>query len=128
MIKRVLANEASDDGIPSEIKICGHEFFRQVPSEPQICHHLLKFSSLSVRGSQIDSLKHSHKLEAASIKLECARSKGELERERDALHGQIDGMEHTHTHTLSLCREKWAVFLKYLLLTVEGINGLIGGA
>ncbi|XP_077957689.1 centrosomal protein of 83 kDa isoform X2 [Gasterosteus aculeatus] len=43
--------------------------------------------------SQIDSLKHSHKLEAASIKLECARSKGELERERDALHGQIDGLQ-----------------------------------
>ncbi|XP_075932358.1 centrosomal protein of 83 kDa isoform X2 [Anarhichas minor] len=42
---------------------------------------------------QIDSLKHSHKLEVASVKLECARSKGELERERDALHGQIDGLQ-----------------------------------
>uniref|UniRef100_A0A8C3ARI9 Centrosomal protein 83 n=1 Tax=Cyclopterus lumpus TaxID=8103 RepID=A0A8C3ARI9_CYCLU len=41
---------------------------------------------------QIDSLKHSHKLEGASVKLECARSKGELERERDSLQGQIDGL------------------------------------
>ncbi|XP_028426045.1 centrosomal protein of 83 kDa isoform X5 [Perca flavescens] len=39
---------------------------------------------------QIESLKHSHKLELASVKLECARSKGELERESDALQGQID--------------------------------------
>nr|XP_046234686.1 centrosomal protein of 83 kDa isoform X1 [Scatophagus argus] len=42
---------------------------------------------------QIESLKHSHKLEVASIKLECTRSKGELERERDTLHGQIDGLQ-----------------------------------
>ncbi len=45
---------------------------------------------------QIESLKHSHKLELASVKLECTRSKGELERERDTLQGQIDGM-HVHT-------------------------------
>lgn len=50
-------------------------------------------------GSQIESLKHSHKLEVASVKLECTRSKGELERERDTLQGQIEGMDHTHTHT-----------------------------
>ncbi|XP_028426042.1 centrosomal protein of 83 kDa isoform X2 [Perca flavescens] len=42
---------------------------------------------------QIESLKHSHKLELASVKLECARSKGELERESDALQGQIDGLQ-----------------------------------
>uniref|UniRef100_A0AAQ5X8A8 Centrosomal protein 83 n=1 Tax=Amphiprion ocellaris TaxID=80972 RepID=A0AAQ5X8A8_AMPOC len=42
---------------------------------------------------QIESLKHSHKLETASIKLECARSKGEVERERDTLQGQIDDVE-----------------------------------
>uniref|UniRef100_A0AAQ5XZD4 Centrosomal protein 83 n=1 Tax=Amphiprion ocellaris TaxID=80972 RepID=A0AAQ5XZD4_AMPOC len=42
---------------------------------------------------QIESLKHSHKLETASIKLECARSKGEVERERDTLQGQIDGLQ-----------------------------------
>ncbi|XP_049892187.1 centrosomal protein of 83 kDa [Epinephelus moara] len=43
--------------------------------------------------SQIESLKHSHKLEVANVKLECARSKGELERERDTLQGQIDGLQ-----------------------------------
>lgn len=41
---------------------------------------------------QIESLRHSHKLEIASVKLECSRSKGEVERERDTLQGQIDGM------------------------------------
>uniref|UniRef100_A0A3B4GF52 Centrosomal protein 83 n=1 Tax=Pundamilia nyererei TaxID=303518 RepID=A0A3B4GF52_9CICH len=40
--------------------------------------------------SQIESLRHSHKLEIASVKLECSRSKGEVERERDTLQGQID--------------------------------------
>lgn len=44
-------------------------------------------------------MKHSHKLEAASIKLECTRSKAELERERDALQGQIDGWDTTHIPT-----------------------------
>ncbi|KAM4523097.1 centrosomal protein of 83 kDa isoform 2-T3 [Fundulus diaphanus] len=47
-------------------------------------------SSLS---SQIESLKHSHKLEMASVRLECARSKGEMERERDTLQGQVDGLQ-----------------------------------
>ncbi|XP_047430739.1 centrosomal protein of 83 kDa [Mugil cephalus] len=42
---------------------------------------------------QIESLRHSHKLEVASVKLECARSKGEVERERDTLQGQIDGLQ-----------------------------------
>lgn len=42
---------------------------------------------------QIESLKHSHKLEVANVKLECTRSKGELERERDTLQGQIDGLQ-----------------------------------
>ncbi|XP_026183261.1 centrosomal protein of 83 kDa isoform X2 [Mastacembelus armatus] len=42
---------------------------------------------------QIESLKHSHKLELASVKLECARSKGEVERERDTLQGQVDGLQ-----------------------------------
>uniref|UniRef100_A0AAX7V3Y1 Centrosomal protein 83 n=1 Tax=Astatotilapia calliptera TaxID=8154 RepID=A0AAX7V3Y1_ASTCA len=43
--------------------------------------------------SQIESLRHSHKLEIASVKLECSRSKGEVERERDTLQGQIDGLQ-----------------------------------
>lgn len=40
---------------------------------------------------QVDSLKHSHKLEVTTIKLECTRSKGELERDRDTLQDQIEG-------------------------------------
>ncbi|XP_023206266.1 centrosomal protein of 83 kDa isoform X4 [Xiphophorus maculatus] len=43
--------------------------------------------------AQIDSLKHSHKLELASVRLDCARSKGDMERERDALQGQVDGLQ-----------------------------------
>ncbi|KAM3587708.1 uncharacterized protein V6R79_012429 [Siganus canaliculatus] len=42
---------------------------------------------------QIESLKHSHKLELDSTKLECSRSKGELEMERHTLLGQIDGLQ-----------------------------------
>ncbi|XP_016516674.1 centrosomal protein of 83 kDa isoform X2 [Poecilia formosa] len=43
--------------------------------------------------AQIDSLKHSHKLELASVRLECVRSKGDMERERDTLQGQMDGLQ-----------------------------------
>nr|XP_057933723.1 centrosomal protein of 83 kDa isoform X2 [Doryrhamphus excisus] len=43
--------------------------------------------------NQIESLKHSHKMEVASVKLECTRSKGEVERERDTLKGQLDGLQ-----------------------------------
>uniref|UniRef100_A0A3B4AYV8 Centrosomal protein 83 n=1 Tax=Periophthalmus magnuspinnatus TaxID=409849 RepID=A0A3B4AYV8_9GOBI len=42
---------------------------------------------------EIDSMKHSHKLELATVKLECARSKVEVEREREALQAQIDGLQ-----------------------------------
>ncbi|XP_061770590.1 centrosomal protein of 83 kDa isoform X3 [Nerophis ophidion] len=42
---------------------------------------------------QIESLKHSHKMEVASIKLECTRSKGEVERARDTLKGQLDAVQ-----------------------------------
>ncbi|XP_075907931.1 centrosomal protein of 83 kDa [Nelusetta ayraudi] len=43
--------------------------------------------------SQIDSLKHSHKLEVTTIKLECTRSKGELERDRDTLQDQMEVLQ-----------------------------------
>ncbi|CAL1568705.1 unnamed protein product [Knipowitschia caucasica] len=42
---------------------------------------------------QIDSMKHSHKLELATVKLECARSKAEVERDKEALQAQIDGLQ-----------------------------------
>uniref|UniRef100_A0A3Q3WM14 Centrosomal protein 83 n=1 Tax=Mola mola TaxID=94237 RepID=A0A3Q3WM14_MOLML len=41
-------------------------------------------------------LKHSHKLGVASIKLECTRSKGELERERDTLLAMNTNMSRQH--------------------------------
>ncbi|XP_076010525.1 centrosomal protein of 83 kDa-like [Genypterus blacodes] len=71
---------------------------------------------------QIESLKHSRKIEVANVKLECARSKGELERERETLQGQIDGMDDTDTHAhqwiptlpVSLCIEKLPAFLSFL--------------
>ncbi|XP_069375512.1 centrosomal protein of 83 kDa [Paralichthys olivaceus] len=42
---------------------------------------------------EIESVKHSHKLETDSVKLECNRSKGEMERERGVLQGQMDGLQ-----------------------------------
>lgn len=42
---------------------------------------------------QVEGMKHSHKLEVTNVKLECVRGKGELERERDALHSQVDGTD-----------------------------------
>uniref|UniRef100_A0A674ASA6 Centrosomal protein 83 n=1 Tax=Salmo trutta TaxID=8032 RepID=A0A674ASA6_SALTR len=41
--------------------------------------------------SQMEGARHSHKLEVANVKLECARSRGEVERERDTLQGQMEG-------------------------------------
>uniref|UniRef100_A0A673XX62 Centrosomal protein 83 n=1 Tax=Salmo trutta TaxID=8032 RepID=A0A673XX62_SALTR len=43
--------------------------------------------------SQVESMKHSHKLEVANVKLECARSRGEVERERDTLQGMQSDVE-----------------------------------
>ncbi|XP_034145852.1 centrosomal protein of 83 kDa isoform X2 [Esox lucius] len=43
--------------------------------------------------SQIEGMRHSHKLEVANVKLESARAKGEVERDRDALHGQMEGLQ-----------------------------------
>lgn len=54
-------------------------------------NNILIFSYPFFLDSQIESLKHSHKLETANVKLECTRSKGEVEREKDALQGQLDG-------------------------------------
>ncbi|XP_072311078.1 centrosomal protein of 83 kDa [Eucyclogobius newberryi] len=42
---------------------------------------------------QMNSMKHSHKLELATVKLECARSKAEVERDREALQALNDGLQ-----------------------------------
>uniref|UniRef100_A0A1A8FCN8 Coiled-coil domain containing 41 n=1 Tax=Nothobranchius korthausae TaxID=1143690 RepID=A0A1A8FCN8_9TELE len=47
---------------------------------------------VSTLTSQLESLKHSHKVEITSVKLECSRSKVEVERERDILQSQVDGL------------------------------------
>lgn len=36
-------------------------------------------------------MKHTHKLELSNVKLDCVRTKGEIERERDILHSQVEG-------------------------------------
>ncbi|KAM9824309.1 centrosomal protein of 83 kDa [Neosynchiropus ocellatus] len=61
--------------------------------------------------SQMDSLKHSNKLDLANVKLECARSRGEMERERDALQGQIEGL-HADVHLLKSSAERHKEILK----------------
>ncbi|XP_065124660.1 centrosomal protein of 83 kDa [Paramisgurnus dabryanus] len=43
--------------------------------------------------SQVEEMKHAHKLELSNVKLECVRAKGEIERERDTLHSQVDGLQ-----------------------------------
>uniref|UniRef100_A0A673MCM0 Centrosomal protein of 83 kDa n=1 Tax=Sinocyclocheilus rhinocerous TaxID=307959 RepID=A0A673MCM0_9TELE len=41
--------------------------------------------------SQIEEMKHTHKLDLSNVKLECVRAKGELERDRDTLQCQVEG-------------------------------------
>ncbi|XP_028306739.1 centrosomal protein of 83 kDa-like [Gouania willdenowi] len=43
--------------------------------------------------SQLESLKYSHKMEMGTVELDCARAKGEMEREKDALQRQIDDLQ-----------------------------------
>uniref|UniRef100_A0AAY4EQ19 Centrosomal protein of 83 kDa n=1 Tax=Denticeps clupeoides TaxID=299321 RepID=A0AAY4EQ19_9TELE len=43
--------------------------------------------------SQVEDMKHTHKLEVTNVKLECVRARGGLERERDALQSQVEGLQ-----------------------------------
>uniref|UniRef100_A0A8C2A1L9 Centrosomal protein 83 n=1 Tax=Cyprinus carpio TaxID=7962 RepID=A0A8C2A1L9_CYPCA len=43
--------------------------------------------------SQIEEMKHTHKLELSNLKLECVRAKGDLERDRDTLQCQVEDIE-----------------------------------
>ncbi|XP_016349264.1 centrosomal protein of 83 kDa isoform X2 [Sinocyclocheilus anshuiensis] len=43
--------------------------------------------------SQIEEMKHTHKLDLSNVKLECVRAKGELERDRDTLQCQVEGLQ-----------------------------------
>ncbi|ROI15512.1 Centrosomal protein of 83 kDa [Anabarilius grahami] len=43
--------------------------------------------------SQVEEMKHTHKLELSNVKLECVRAKGEIERDRDTLQCQVEGLQ-----------------------------------
>jgi hypothetical protein len=45
---------------------------------------------------QVKELKHSNKLEITDIKLEAARAKSELERERNKIQSELDGNMISH--------------------------------
>ncbi|XP_078276165.1 centrosomal protein of 83 kDa [Rhinoraja longicauda] len=47
-------------------------------------------NALSVK---LEECKHAHKLEVTNVKLDAARSKGEVERERDKMQSLMDGLE-----------------------------------
>ncbi|XP_066526075.1 centrosomal protein of 83 kDa isoform X2 [Hoplias malabaricus] len=41
--------------------------------------------------SQVEGMKHTHKLELANVKLECVKARGEVERERDTFQAHVEG-------------------------------------
>ncbi|KAM6986010.1 centrosomal protein of 83 kDa, partial [Aplochiton taeniatus] len=81
------------DRLESELQL-GHEQNTQLTGRLHKAER--EINSLTC---QVESMKHSHKLELSNVKLECARSKGELEREGDTLQGQIDG-QHSDVEVL----------------------------
>ncbi|KAL6473626.1 hypothetical protein MHYP_G00171870 [Metynnis hypsauchen] len=48
---------------------------------------------ISTLNSQVEGMRHTHKLELANLKLECVRARGEVERERDTLQAQLEGLQ-----------------------------------
>uniref|UniRef100_A0A3B3T3Z2 Centrosomal protein 83 n=1 Tax=Paramormyrops kingsleyae TaxID=1676925 RepID=A0A3B3T3Z2_9TELE len=48
---------------------------------------------VSALTSQLEEMRHSHKLEVANVRLECVRARGELEAERDALQSKVEGLQ-----------------------------------
>ncbi|XP_067998943.1 centrosomal protein of 83 kDa isoform X2 [Melanerpes formicivorus] len=47
---------------------------------------------VSALAAQVEELKHSHKLEVTNVRLEAARTKSEVERERNKLQSEVDGL------------------------------------
>uniref|UniRef100_A0A4W4F7N3 Uncharacterized protein n=1 Tax=Electrophorus electricus TaxID=8005 RepID=A0A4W4F7N3_ELEEL len=43
--------------------------------------------------SQVEGMRHTHKLELANVKLECVKARGEVERERDTLQARVEGLQ-----------------------------------
>lgn len=54
-------------------------------------HHPIVMLSVGVHLGQAEEMRHTHKLELSNVKLDCVRNKGEIERERDILHSQVEG-------------------------------------
>ncbi|XP_038157977.1 centrosomal protein of 83 kDa isoform X3 [Cyprinodon tularosa] len=86
--------EAERLSLRQQLERTGSELQQSQEQNSQLTGRLLKAERDVISlNSQMESLKHSHKLELAGIKLECASSKRELERERDAVQAQMDGLQ-----------------------------------
>ncbi|XP_076862591.1 centrosomal protein of 83 kDa [Brachyhypopomus gauderio] len=48
---------------------------------------------INTLNSQVEGMRHTHKLELANVKLECVKARGEVERERDTLQAQVEGLQ-----------------------------------
>uniref|UniRef100_A0A3Q2CAA3 Centrosomal protein 83 n=1 Tax=Cyprinodon variegatus TaxID=28743 RepID=A0A3Q2CAA3_CYPVA len=83
--------EAERLSLRQQLERTGSELQQSQEQNSQLTGRLLKAERDVISlNSQMESLKHSHKLELAGVKLECASSKRELERERDAVQAQMD--------------------------------------
>ncbi|XP_015248306.1 PREDICTED: centrosomal protein of 83 kDa isoform X2 [Cyprinodon variegatus] len=86
--------EAERLSLRQQLERTGSELQQSQEQNSQLTGRLLKAERDVISlNSQMESLKHSHKLELAGVKLECASSKRELERERDAVQAQMDGLQ-----------------------------------
>uniref|UniRef100_A0A8C7XJP8 Centrosomal protein 83 n=1 Tax=Oryzias sinensis TaxID=183150 RepID=A0A8C7XJP8_9TELE len=86
--------EAERQSLRLQLERTEGELHQSLEQSDQLTARLHKAErEVSALSCQMESLKHSHKLEVDRIRLECARSKAELERERDTLQGQNDGLQ-----------------------------------
>nr|XP_019947700.1 PREDICTED: centrosomal protein of 83 kDa [Paralichthys olivaceus] len=87
--QRLKGLEAEVAELRAQKENCG----QQAENVQRIQIRQLSESQATIKSMEIESVKHSHKLETDSVKLECNRSKGEMERERGVLQGQMDGLQ-----------------------------------
>ncbi|XP_078797893.1 centrosomal protein of 83 kDa isoform X3 [Oryzias latipes] len=86
--------EAERQSLRLQLERTEGELHQSLEQSDQLTGRLHKAErEVSALSCQMESLKHSHKLEVDRVRLECARSKAELERERDTLQGQNDGLQ-----------------------------------
>ncbi|KAM9169858.1 centrosomal protein of 83 kDa isoform 5-T6 [Pangshura tecta] len=65
---------------------------------------------ISALATKVDELKHSHKLEVTNVRLEAARAKSEVERERNKIQSGMDGL-HSENEILKAAVERHKVLL-----------------